>query len=193
MPLTSAIDAIEDWYSAQSRPVIFKPAGPEGLLEAELARRGYIRRTPTMVMIADIGEPNPPVSDVTLETELTPSFSMVFAKAQSDPEDTRERLEAMMRVPFPRAMAVRHDQDGPVAIGAMAVENEWCGLFAMRTLSEAQRKGHARKIVASLLWQAWMHGARSAWLQVETGNSPAVSLYRDFGFREAYRYHYWER
>jgi GNAT superfamily N-acetyltransferase len=193
--LDQAIDHVEAWYRLRSRPVIFKPAGPEGELEAALSGRGYARRTPTMVMIADLSNPRLDLdpSDVTLSVDVRPEFAQAFAAAQTDLEDARERLEALARVPLPRSMGVLGDGDQAEAIGAMAVEGDWCGLFAMRTLPQARRRGLARKMVSALLWQARQHGSKFAWLQVEVENRAAISLYSGLGFEEAYRYHYWER
>jgi ribosomal protein S18 acetylase RimI-like enzyme len=47
--------------------------------------------------------------------------------------------------------------------------------------------------VRALLSAGGAAGAQGAYLQVEAGNDPAVSLYRTFGFSEAYRYLYWAR
>jgi ribosomal protein S18 acetylase RimI-like enzyme len=40
-----------------------------------------------------------------------------------------------------------------------------------------------------LRW-AWEHGATHAYLQVDAENRPAISVYRKFGFVDAYTYHY---
>ena len=49
-------------------------------------------------------------------------------------------------------------------------------------MREAQRRGHAKTVVSSLLRQAWELGARQAYLQVQVENVAARRLYAQFGF-----------
>jgi len=63
----------------------------------------------------------------------------------------------------------------------------------MRTAPEHRRKGLARRIFTSLLAASRQAGASRAYLQVEAANAPAVALYSEAGFEEAYRYSYWSR
>ncbi len=53
-----------------------------------------------------------------------------------------------------------------------------------------QRRGYARRIIASLAAWAEDQGARGACLEVEARNTPALALYDALGFEELYRYHY---
>ena len=56
-----------------------------------------------------------------------------------------------------------------------------------------RRSGMGTEILSSALRWARISGARTAWLQVVSSNQPALSLYSRFGFKEAYRYHYWRK
>ena len=64
------------------------------------------------------------------------------------------------------------------------------GLFDIITHASAQRRGHARTVVATLLRNAWELGARYAYLQVQEDNAAARRLYSQFGFAQQYLYWY---
>ena len=64
------------------------------------------------------------------------------------------------------------------------------GLFDIITHGEAQRRGHAKAVVATLLRRAWELGARYAYLQVQEENEAARRLYSQFGFSQQYLYWY---
>jgi len=78
-----------------------------------------------------------------------------------------------------------------VATGLAIVEDDCVGLFDIITHGAAQRRGHAKTVVATLLRHAWELGARHAYLQVQAANESARRLYAQFGFSQ--RYLYWYR
>lgn len=188
-----AIAAVEAWYRDQGRRPVFKlsagAVSPPDLAE-RLAARGYGAYTETVVMTGPtLGAPD---AEVRVGGDLDPAFAAVFAAAgNSDPADARERLETLERMPRPRGFA-RLDADGaPIAIGAVAVEGDWAGIFAMRTDPAHRRKRLAWRLFHALLAHAAANGASRAYLQVEAANAPAIALYERAGFAEAYRYRYW--
>ncbi len=194
-PADEAIAATEAWYAARGLKPIFKvvdaAAEPPGLID-RLAERGYRPRTETLMMTGPVrGEAH---GAARVSSDLDADFEAVFVAAGSgDPMDARERLGALGRIVPPRGFA-RIDIEGrPAAIGACAVEDDWVGVFAMRTDPDFRRRGLARGVLSSLLAFARGAGAGQAYLQVEADNAPAISLYRAAGFEEAYRYGYWDR
>jgi GNAT superfamily N-acetyltransferase len=195
MPLDEAIGAVQAWYATRRLPSLFKivdgATHSQGLTE-RLATLGYRPRTTTVMMIAraqggaDL--------DVSLSAELDSGFEAVFAAAGADdPSDSRERLEALSRMGRPRAFARLEAGGAPAAIGACAVEGEWAGIFAMRTVERCRRLGFATRILGALTDWARISGAPRVYLQVEADNPAAVALYRNAGFEAAYQYRYWAR
>ena len=83
------------------------------------------------------------------------------------------------------------DTDG-VGVGcARAVQvDSWLGLFSFATRPAARRRGHAAQLLGALSRWGAGHGATRAWLQVESGNHAAASLYRRCGFHTVYSYAY---
>jgi predicted GNAT family acetyltransferase len=71
------------------------------------------------------------------------------------------------------------------------VENDWLGLFSIATLSEYRRQGAASSVVAALCSWGLSKGAKSAYLQVESRNQPALEMYEKTGFKSLYTY--WHR
>jgi GNAT superfamily N-acetyltransferase len=69
-----------------------------------------------------------------------------------------------------------------VAEGAAALDGDWLGLHDLAVDPAHRRRGLARATVAALLEWGVQQGASAAWLHVETGNSPARSLYEGLGF-----------
>ena len=76
------------------------------------------------------------------------------------------------------------------AIGRAATFEGWCGISAIRTAEQFQRKGLAKSIVRSLAQRAESFGAERAFLQVSADNAPAVALYQRLGFTEHHTYNY---
>lgn len=190
----AAIAAAETWLQARNLPPRFKLT--DGVfapsdLDQRLAARGYAPTKETVVML---GPTRGEGSDiVVVSTTPDDAFEAVFTATAGDPEDGRERLETLRRIPAPARFA-RLDVDGaPAAIGASAISGDVAGVFGMRTAPVHRRQGLARLVLRALLAEASTLGAARAWLQVEAGNAPAIALYAQEGFALAYRYRYWVR
>lgn len=189
-----AVAAVEAWYAARGLPSRFKLTdgvfAPADLAD-RLAERGYHASKDTLVMTGPArGE-----GDLSVRIFSTPdaTFEAVFTASAGDPEDGRERIEALGRIPPPACFA-RLDVDGaPAAIGVAALGGGFAGVFGMRTVPTHRRKGLARRVLRALLAEARQRGAERAWLQVESDNAAAIALYADEGFEPAYRYRYWSR
>jgi ribosomal protein S18 acetylase RimI-like enzyme len=192
--LGAAIARAEAWYQDHALPSLFKivdTACAPGTLPDRLATLGYRSHTETIMMIGPaVGATDP---SMVVSDTLDADFAAVFSAAAHGPGDARERLETMARVPRPRAFARLDSGGSPAAVGAGAAEDEWAGVFAMRTDPRFRRLGLARRILGSLMAFAAEAGAARAWLQVEAVNTGAIALYEAAGFTEAYRYRYWER
>lgn len=194
----AALDVVEAWFAERGLPARFKLTdgltAPADLAE-RLAARGYAPSKQTLVMLGQLEGLAGGEGDTAIRLSDAPdaTFEAVFTATAGDPEDGRERLEALGRIPAPARFA-RLDVDGaPAAIGCGAVSGEFVGVFGMRTAPDHRRKGLARRVLRALLAEAKGLGAERAWLQVEADNAPALALYADEGFAPAYPYQYWTR
>jgi ribosomal protein S18 acetylase RimI-like enzyme len=191
-PVAEKIAYCERLYSAAAVPLLFRitPFSEPPELDGELDRQGYQRFDDTVVESAAIDR-SQLAEPVAQPMELSPWVEAV-AQLRASPIAHRSahlaRLEGMPLAK--RAVAIR-SQGEVLATGLAIIEDDCAGLFDIITRADAQRRGHAKEVVASLLRAAWELGARHAYLQVQKENIAAIRLYAQFGFEE--RYLYWYR
>jgi ribosomal protein S18 acetylase RimI-like enzyme len=191
--LADAIGHVEAWYGQRGRPAWFRLAdrlaAPAELAPA-LAARGYTADTHTLVMTralaAEQGEAGVAIDDHASDVFLEP-----MREAAPSAADFAERRDVVSRSPSPRAFALLAADGRPAAVGASVAIDELAMIFLMRTAPWAQRRGLARRVLRALMAWARENGARTAYLQVEAANGPAVALYESEGFATAYSYVYW--
>jgi len=82
------------------------------------------------------------------------------------------------------------DNDEPVAGGYTIREGKVAGLYGLVTDESKRNQGFGRLLTWTLLERARKAGAKTAYLQVEEENEPALHVYESIGFREVYRYWY---
>lgn len=75
-----------------------------------------------------------------------------------------------------------------IATGLGILDRDYIGIYAIH-VDEAYRGRHyATALIHNLLSEGRKNGATRAYLQVVSGNQPAISLYRKAGFRKLYTY-----
>jgi ribosomal protein S18 acetylase RimI-like enzyme len=190
LALDRKIAHCEKLYQDADLPMLFRitPFSQPPDLERALGERGYTLLETTAVEAAPLESPPPPGGAQPME--LAPWIDAV-AELRGSPLAHRDaHLARLERMPL-RKCAVAVREDGRViATGLTVIEDGVAGLFDIATREDARRRGHARRVVATLLNLAHGLGARAAYLQVEANNAAARPLYRDFGFTERYRYWY---
>jgi len=191
LPLGEKVACCERLYGERGLPAIFRvsphtePEALDGFLEGS----GYERFDETLVQWAAIAPAllaGPEVDAPRLEEW----FDMVGDLRGSPVAHRSAHLARLAALPLEmRAVAVQR-AGVPVATGLAIIEDGHVGIFDVATREGERRRGHARTMVAALLRWGWERGARHSYLQVDTGNAPALALYGHFGFTEAYRYWY---
>jgi ribosomal protein S18 acetylase RimI-like enzyme len=191
LPLDEKVAYCEGVYQARSLPAIFRitPFSQPPMLDAGLEARGYERFDETSVEEAPI--PPPSAASPAEPLELG-AWSDAVAALRGSPLQHREsHLTRLAASPLAlRPLALRDDR-GIAAAGLAIVEGTHAGLFDIITREDARGRGHARRLVAALLGEAYRLGARQAYLQVQLDNDVARRLYASFGFVQ--RYAYWYR
>lgn len=115
----------------------------------------------------------------------------VGALRGSPAEEIAAHASRLQTTPVPYTGVVWRAADGAVqACGQIAVEGDLAGLYDVATAAAVRGRGLATALCAGLLERAAGQGARTAYLQVDAGNAPALQVYRRLGFAEAYGYHY---
>jgi ribosomal protein S18 acetylase RimI-like enzyme len=190
LPLDRKIAYCEALYEEANLPMLFRitPFSQPPDLERALDGRGYTRLETTAVEAAAL-ETAPP--DGGAQPMELGAWIDAVAELRGSPLAHRDaHLARLERMPLRKCAVAMRDDGRVVATGLAVIEDGVAGLFDIVTREDARRRGHARRVVATLLHMAHGLGARKAYLQVESNNMAARPLYRDFGFAESYQYWY---
>jgi ribosomal protein S18 acetylase RimI-like enzyme len=204
-----ALDAVERWYAERGRRVVVQVSsvdpGAEAL-DALLAARGYQIEAPVHVHTRSLAgglesgvEAGPtgavdPGLRVEVREGIDEGWARHYGAAHGGDDAARERTEAygrMLQVLAGDALGVAASVDGePAGVGFGVLDQGWLGIFGMGTAPTFRGRGVATAVVRALLERAAERGAIGAYLQVETDNPVAISLYEGLGFRRDHGYHY---
>jgi GNAT superfamily N-acetyltransferase len=187
------IAGCEALYRHHRQPTIFRLPSLLGReIDASLAARGYASEGEALVLYAAIGA-LAPASDPAVRVQWRPGARWLMAMAALQRHDKRQastyrRIVTALAVPA--AFAALVDDDGIAALAFGAVHNGLICYQSLVTEPGRQRRGYARRVIASLAFWAKAQGATAACLEVEAANAPALALYHRLGFSELYHYHY---
>lgn len=201
--LSERVAACEALFGLEGLRPIFKmtdaaPAGLDGLL----AGAGYAIEAPTVLMglegltggkapDARTGRGGLPGVEAAVlerpEGEWFEAWAAFSGPKEADLPIARAILSNI--VPARRFLLLR-EQGRPVACALVVTEGSWAGIFDVVVKPGERGRGLGRGIMELALDAAAEAGARSSYLQVVEGNTPAESLYASLGYRPLYRYWY---
>lgn len=190
--LDAKIAYCEAWlHERDVRPTFRLTDLAESGLDSALDATGYSRTSPTDVMTAPLA-PLAPVARAQIET--APSREWLRAIPVHGEQghylpQLRSQLTGSAGAGWFASISV---DDKIVAIGLGIVLDGWLTIYNMNTLEPHRRRGHAWRILQTLLAIGQDHGAQRAVLQVTQDNVAAQRLYRSAGFSPAYQYWYRE-
>jgi ribosomal protein S18 acetylase RimI-like enzyme len=194
LPLQQKIAYCTAFYAEARLPAIFRllPFSEPRRLDSWLERNGWAPFERTLVLKANLADaPAPCVPDtgiaVVAATEWQP---LVAALLDIDAEALPRFVERAASYPLPHAGAVIRRDGEVVACGLLKLEGDHAGLFAVTTAPAWRGRGLGRAVVAALLAEAKRRGATTAYLQVTAENTPALAIYRRFGFSASHDYWY---
>jgi len=195
LSLAQKIPYCERIYAERGLPILFRitPFLQPRNLETELAARGYEAFETTRVQLTRLDRPpeTPTAADVDFVTPTPAAFAEAVGELQgATPAQRAAYLERMIHTPLTTRAVVALMGERPVGTGTVMLEDGLAGVFTMGTASDVRARGIATGILATMLGWAWEHGATHAYLQVSADNHRAISVYRKFGFVDAYTYHY---
>jgi GNAT superfamily N-acetyltransferase len=195
--LDAAIATVERFYGERDLPVRFQlsPAALPRELDDELAARGYVVEAPVVVAVA----PTETVvarthGEASVATGVDEDWVRQYADVHDD-DVARDRIRAYGHLlgTLDRATAAAvtgPDPAAPVGLGFAVADGDWVGIFGMGTRPESRRRGAATAVLHGLARWAAAQGCPQLYLQVETDNDAARTLYAGAGFTDAYGYHY---
>jgi GNAT superfamily N-acetyltransferase len=204
LPLTDAVDQVQDWYAERGLPAKFAVAGPEGFdpaqdpLGALLLDRGYKVGSLTLNLTAStatIAAADPGGPAVTTSPQLTDLWLAAYHRTRATvPGATEAVLQGSPRVVFGHIApggglsqqlglrAVDAAGTTPIALARLGIGAGWAGLGAVWTHPAYRGRGLAAHLTARLAADARADGILLMHLQVEHDNFPAIRLYRRLGF-----------
>lgn len=182
-------------YQRVGQPLIFRinSACVDPALDTQLEQRGFERVDETLVMgleLPTLASSSNPV--LHYEIGSPERFASVTGKLRDYGEEhVREHQQRIADIAVPSARVLARDDAGRIVAAGLAVMDAGVvGVFDVVVVPEARRRGYGRALVEHLLAHGRAHGARHAYLQVESGNEAARKLYGAMGFAERYRYWY---
>ncbi|MEV4866138.1 GNAT family N-acetyltransferase [Streptomyces ossamyceticus] len=193
IPLDEALTAVHGWYAARGLPAYLQLAtGAEGtqeLLCAEVEDRGWIREVTAELWIGALA----PVADreapgVRLSRTADEAWLSRYQR-KGVSEIALKVLGSGPSVWF--ATVPGAEGAAPAAIGRCVVDGRWAGFAAVEVDPARRREGLATTVMAALAQRALDEGASAGWLQVETDNAGARTLYGGMGFAAHHAYHHY--
>ena len=188
------VDYVIDLYREKNTPPAFKisPASQPKGLDKLLEKKGFEQHMVTHVQTTLIDEvscldPRLPVDLFKVTDELLDTL-MHESKRETKAIDVRREIIHSIEGDKRIARVLMHGNIAGIGLGV--VEEDWLGLFSIRTLPEFQRKGVAWSVSCALAMWGEDHGAKRIFLQVEADNVPALKLYEAMGFQTMYTYWY---
>lgn len=207
-PAAAAREAVA-WYRKRRLPVIYQvfdnaSAAP---LNALLDSLGFTRQSETLAMSMGPAGPAAPEGGLPvgpLQVGPLPAAAAVELAEHPSAEwlelwwsvDGRggaaalETAQAILTGCPSLYALVRDDGGRPAAVGRLALAGGYGGLYCMATRPDARRRGHATRVLRSLLAAGAARKLDGYWLLVTAANPGARELYARSGFREAGRYFY---
>lgn len=182
--LQEAIKKVIDFYEARNlTPVIHIALPTYADLDAALEDLGWQEEVTALVMVRDIEfKPLESSNPGIWESSDVPSDEW---SALQDDHGVRE---IMLRAP---AIYASLKIDGElIAVGRTANFEKWTTLTRLFVRPDYRGRGYGKDLVQYLLNEAYTRGATKALLQVNIGNTGAIQLYKNMGFKPHHTYKY---
>jgi len=187
------IAGCERLYRYHRLPTIFRVTSIVGpAIDERLAAQGYSSEGLSIVLYSGL-ERLQAVRDPEVRLLARPTsqwFAAMAALQHYTKRDAGLYRRIIGRLAIPAAFASISDEAGILALAYGAIHDGLICYGSVVTDPSRQRRGYARRIIASLADWASDQGAWGACLEVEGANIPALALYATLGFEELYRYHY---
>ena len=196
LPLPAKISYCEHLYRRHGLPALFRitPFVQPPDLDRVLAERGYAAFETTLVQVAALyARPEPdawPNGVALAEPDVATFVDAVGDLRGSSAEQRAAHRERLENSPLAKHMIVVRAGDRIACAAQVALDDDLAGVYDVVTAEDVRGNGYATLACATLLARVARHGARTAYLQVSADNTPALAIYRKFGFATVYTYHY---
>lgn len=193
-PLDDALAAVTSWYRARGLPPMVSVPMPAGKgLDTELTERFWLTRPgPAFVMTTRLTAADVPALPAGMEVRVDDKpddewLRMHRYRGQANLPPVR--LRVLMSAQSQAFVSVRSRGEA-VAVGRLSIADGWAGITAVEVDPAHRRHGLGTAVTRRICAEAVARGICKVFLQVETGNAGAISLYERCGFRQSHAYHY---
>jgi ribosomal protein S18 acetylase RimI-like enzyme len=195
--LTGTLDQVERLYREHGITPSFQlgPNTRPADLDDVLDRRGYRLQNRTSIEVARVDDAlgalaETEAADVRISAEPEPDWMDLWWSVDGRGDDAARATAHRILTAGPAMYALRADENGPTAIGRLAIVGDWAGLYCLAVRPDRRRQGQAVSIIRALVESARAQGIGHIWLQVLADNHGARALYARLGFHTAAWYHY---
>ena len=195
LPLDDSIEKVISFYKERNLIPRFQmtETSKPVELDRDLSERGFSVGLQVEIHTAAINHlvQKEPTIDVMISNDISDGWMSVYGASsgyQASTMDTRRDL--MKRTPLTKAFALARIDRELAGVGFGVVEGKWLGLYNIAVHPSMRGRGVALSVNTALANWGHQRGARSAYLQVESENIPALKLYSKLGFQHAYTYWY---
>jgi ribosomal protein S18 acetylase RimI-like enzyme len=194
-PYDDAIEKVVNFYKERGLIPRFQmtEASKPVELDRDLSERGFSVGLQVELHTAAINHlvQKEPAFDVMISNDISDGWLSVYSESSGyDKASMETRKDLMKRTSLQKGFALARIDRDLAGVGFGVVENKWLGLFNIAVHPSMRGKGVAQAVNIALARWAHQRGARSAYLQVESENLPALKLYAKLGFQHAYTYWY---
>jgi GNAT superfamily N-acetyltransferase len=193
LALEQKISYCEQIYQQMGLPSVFRLTPlAEDELDPALTARGYQKFHPTRVLTMPLTTWDIPVSPELNIRELPLDQWMgVFSQISGSLVDKQPaHAQILQNIIHPYLAAAIEISGTWVTCGLGVLERDWFGLFDIVTHPNYRRQGFSTQLIAGMLDWARSQGASQSYLQVMENNAPALGLYDNLGYIDAYGYWY---
>lgn len=184
----------EQLYRSKNLPVCIKitpwakPPGLDQLLE----ENGYKHEFEVAVQVLSLDRfPTQLQGNVYLAEQTSDEWISEYIRMNKTDPSKQMIIKAIIdQIAGPKCLLMLNRENHPVGCGLGVVEDQYIGLFDIVIDETSRNRGLGRILVEHILNWGKSKGAGMAYLQVLATNAPAIKLYANIGFKEAYRYWY---
>jgi ribosomal protein S18 acetylase RimI-like enzyme len=194
-PLDESIEKVIDFYKERNLVPRFQmtEASKPIELDRDLSERGFSVGLQVELHTAAINHliQKEPAFDVMVSNDISDGWMSVYSESSGYDESSMEiRKGLMKRTTLSKGFALAKIDRELAGVGFGVLEGKWLGLFNIAVHPSMRGRGVALAVNTALAKWGHQKGARSAYLQVESENLPALKLYAKLGFQQQYTYWY---
>lgn len=199
------MERAELFYSDRKAPTQFQVSDSSGVvLSNALTERGYRAKDETIVLWAELERLAGPEAglhtawSMTADDRCGDAWFEVYATVDGGRHrspDARTILRRVLLAPsLPTRFVAAVDSRGALsAVGQVVVDGGTACGQCLATAPEARRQGAGAAVLAALVEQARLLGARCFAVAVQADNAASLGLCRRVGLHESHRYRYFAK